>query len=308
MTVEKLSVAGFLAFLTCLPSSFCFQASPPPVSEIVKRSILANTADWTAQPQYSYREREIKTKVDASGRVQSGESKTSEVSMVEGSPYSRLIAVDNHPFNREQQETEQVKFSTELARRQHESPSERRSRVSKYEVARQEEHLLMQQMTEAFTFSLAGDQELAGVDCYVLDARPNPSYQPPVEKARVLLGMKGQLWIDKQHYHWVKVQAEVINPVQFGLFVAKVKPGTRFELEQAAVGDVWLPKHFSESVNATIFGFYGMRNNEEDLYSDYRSIQLAPASVQLTAKAAASDAGSASARRSTAATTEVAVR
>jgi hypothetical protein len=236
--------------------------------------VAANTADWNAQPQYSHRERDLKTKVDANGHVQILQSKTYETFMLEGSPYSRLIEINDKPLSREQQAQEQSKLNNETARRAHECASDRQARIAKYEARRAEEHTLMQQMAAAFTFSLAGEQRVGGVECYILDARPNPAYDPPVEKARVLTGMKGRLWIDKEHFHWVKVQAEVINTVPFGLFVAKVKPGTSFELEQAPQGDVWLPKHFSESVNATVMGLYTMRSNEEELYSDYQSGQL----------------------------------
>jgi hypothetical protein len=274
VTAVKLSVFNAAAVLAFAAPCWSFEnASEPPVPELVSRSVAANTADWRAQPEYSHRERDFKNKVDANGRVQAGESKTYERFMLEGSPYSRLVEIDGKPLSREQEQQEQIKLNAETARRAHESANERRARVAKYEGERAEEHLLMQQMAEAFEFSLAGEQRVNGVDCYVLDARPNPAYRPPVEKARVLLGMKGRLWIDKQHYHWVKVQAEVINAVPFGLFVAKVKPGTRFELEQAPSGNVWLPRRFSESVNATIFGVYGMRSNEEELYSDYRAGQ-----------------------------------
>jgi len=305
VTAVKLSVAGFLTLSAFCPCSFCFQGESPTVSEIVHRSVLANTVDWNAQPQYTHRERDIKTKIDGSGRVQIAQSRTVEISLLDGSPYSRLVAIDNQPLNRQQQDEEQSKFAAELARRRHESASDRRARITKYQAERADEHTLMQQMVDAFTFSLAGEQSVGGVNCYVLDAKPNPAYQPPVEKARVLLGMKGRLWIDKEHHHWVKVEAEVINPVQFGLFVAKVKPGTRFELEQAAIGDVWLPKYFSQSVNATVFGFYAMRNNEEDLYSDYRPVRMTSAPVQLSAKAAVSDSAN---RPSTSVTAELVVR
>ena len=190
--------------------------------------------------------------------------------MVEGSPYNRLVALNNEPLGAAQAQAEQLKFERETSRRRRESPDDRRARVAKYESERREEHLLMEQMREAFTFSLAGREQVAGVDCYVLDAIPNPSYRPAVEKARVLTGMKGRLWIDTARYHWVRVQAEVISPVEFALFIAKVKPGTRFELEQAPVGDVWLPKCFTETVNATVLGFYGVRTKEEQHYSNYR--------------------------------------
>lgn len=275
MTAAKLSATGFVAVLAFASRSFCSDGpSAPQIHEIVTRSVAANTADWNAQPHYSHREREIKSKIDGKGRIQVEQSKTYEIAILEGSPYSRLVEMNGRPLSSEQQQQEQIKLNSEIARRRNESASERQSRVMKYRAERAENHMLMQQLVEAFTFTMAGEQRVDGVDCYVLDARPNPAYHPPAEKARVLLGMKGRLWIDKEHYHWVKVDAEVINPVQFGLFVAKVKPGTRFELEQAPVGDVWLPKHFSESVNATVFGLYGMRSNEDELYSAYQSTQL----------------------------------
>ena len=78
------------------------------------------------------------------------------------------------------------------------------------------------------------------------------------------------MWIDKQAYHWVKVQADVIEPVTFGFFLAKVNPGTRFELDQSPLGNVWLPRHFIQSVNASVLGLYGIRDQDEFFYSNYR--------------------------------------
>ena len=278
MTAAQISLASVLALVATEAPLFCSQSSSAPqISEIVSKSVAANTADWNAQPQYSHKERTVKSKVGANGRVQNVQARTYEISMLEGSPYSRLVQIDGHALSAAQQAQEQIKFNAETARRRNESASEHQARVSKYRAERAEEHMLMQQMVNAFTFTMAGEERVEGVDCYVLDARPNGAYNPPVEKARVLLGMKGRLWIGKEHYHWVKVEAEVINPVQFGLFVAKVKPGTRFELEQAPEGDVWLPRRFSESVNATVFGLYCMRSNEEEVYSDYRCGRLSAA-------------------------------
>jgi hypothetical protein len=255
-------------------AAYSQSSAGPDAAEIVRRSVAVNTADWKAQPEYSYCARYRKSKVDAAGHASVEQAKTFQILMIEGSPYERVIAIDNSPLRRDQQQQEQVKLNREIAQRQSESAAQRQARISKYESGRAEEHMLMQQMIEAFNFRLTGEQEVDGVDCYVLDARPNPAYQPPVQKARVLVGMQGRLWIDKEHYHWVKVQAEVINPVEFGLFVAKVKPGTRFELQQAHVGDVWLPKHFSESVNASVLGFYGLHSSEDEEFSDYKSSLL----------------------------------
>ena len=244
------------------------------VTDIVHRSVAANTADWRAQPQFGYRERTATYKVNSDGEVGARQLKTYEVMMIGGSPYNRLVSVNGKPLSPAQDRDEQRKLKQELRARESESASQRKVRMAKFHQDRSEERLLMNQMVDAFKFKLAGEQRVNGYDCYVLDAQPDPDYQPPVEKARVLEGMKGRLYVDRHNYHWVKVEAEVTSPVNFGFFVAKVKPGTKFELVQSPVGGVWLPKQFSQSVNASVLGFYGLRNHEEDTYSDYHHASL----------------------------------
>ena len=268
-----------VSLLALLPvSSACFAAQPAPApdaAEIIRRSAVVNTSDWKAQPNFSFREDDTKSKIDSNGRVRIEQSKAFEVMMIEGTPYYRLIAIDNEPLTRAQQQQEQQKLNAEIARRQNESPRDRQARLTKYRNTRAEEHMLMQEMLAAFTFQLVRQERVDGTDCYVLDALPNPDYRPSFERCKVLTGMKGRLWIDNAHYHWVKVRAQVISPVEFGLFIAKVKPGTSFELDQAPVGDIWLPKCFTETVNATVLGFYGMRTRNEEHYSSYHQTMLA---------------------------------
>ena len=248
-------------------------ASAPSAADIIKRSVATNEQDWKAQPEYSYREQDTKGKM-VNGHLKPAQSRTYEVMMIDGTPYNRLIGVNNEPLSPAQQKQEQSKLVRETKRRQTESHSAKQARLSKYQNERSEEHLLMQQMVQAFNFKLAGEERLEGVDCYVLNANPKPTYRPPVERAKVLTGMRGRLWIDKSAFHWVKVQAEVISPVEFGLFIAKVKPGTRFELVQAPVGEMWLPKSFQQSVKASVLGVYGLGSAEQDEYSDYQKTAL----------------------------------
>jgi len=96
----------------------------------------------------------------------------------------------------------------------------------------------MQQLTEAFDFTLAGEERMGNHRVYVLDATPRAGYKPPNTETEVLTGMQGKLWIDKKTYQWVKVEAEVIHPVSIAGFLAKVEPGTRFELEKMPVGNL----------------------------------------------------------------------
>ena len=243
----------------------------PDAAFIVKRSVSVNDGDWAAQPHYSHNERDVNVKVGQDGKASEKQQKTYRVMMIDGSPYNELIALNGEPLTPPQKSQEKDKLKAEIARRQQQSQSARSTRIQKYQKERAEEHLLMNEMAKAFVFKLSGEESVGGHACYVLDATPNPDYRPPVEKARVLTGMKGRLWIEKDSYHWAKVHAQVFQPVEFGLFVAKVRPGTQFELLQSPVADgAWLPSHFSESVDARVLGIYSIRSHTDEYYSDYQ--------------------------------------
>ncbi|MGO9636756.1 MAG: hypothetical protein ACLPSO_02315, partial [Terracidiphilus sp.] len=108
-------------------------------------------------------------------------------------------------------------------------------------------------------------------EVYVLQATPRAGYQPPNTETKVLTGMQGQLWIDKQTYQWVKVEAEVMHPVSIAGFLAQVQPGTRFELEKMPVAEgIWLPKHFSMKARAKILFFFSHNTQDDETYFDYR--------------------------------------
>jgi hypothetical protein len=95
--------------------------------------------------------------------------------------------------------------------------------------------------------------------------------------------MKGKLWIDKATYQWVRVQAEVVKPVSFYGFLAKVGPGTEFYLEQEPVANgIWLPKVFDVRVRATALGFVSENSAENDSYRDYQPMPQAIALLEST--------------------------
>jgi len=244
---------------------FCAFAQGVNVAEIVKRSVAANEADWRAAPRYAFTEHDITSKRDGTPVI-----KTYQVLMIDGSPYNRLIAVNNRPLSPGDNANEEQKLKAEMARRQKETPGQRARRIAKYQHDRSQEHQMMKEMAAAFTYRLDGEGTLGGHSVYILDATPKPGYVPDNREARVLTGMRGRMWIDKRSYQWVKVVAEVTKPVEFGLFLARVGPGTRFELEQRPVGDgIWLPTHFSMNVNASVLGFYSENSTDDETYTHY---------------------------------------
>ena len=256
-----------------LPATYCFFtlvfpvlvfSAQPTTQQLVRLSIASTEADWNATPHFSYAERDANVK----GRATT--SKTYRVWMIDGSPYSRLIAVGDEPLSSLQEAQEGAKLRKEISKRANEHPEARAKRLAKYQKERGRMFALIQEMAQAFDFKFVGEQKLNNHDVYVLQALPRPGYQPKSRETKILTGMKGTLWIDKDTYQWVKVEAVAIKPVWMGWFIAKVMPGTRFLFEQTPVTKrLWLPEHFSVEVKARI-AWLKKSYIHDETYRDYR--------------------------------------
>src|SRR4051795_1009131 len=241
------------------PSVMCAQHLS--AEKIIANSVAANKKDFEAATHYNWKERE---------RTSKG-FKTSQVTMIDGTPYYRLIAMNGKPLSRSQQAQEKKKEQQAAAERAAESPAQRRDRIEKFEKERRRDAEMMAQLTKAFTFTLVGQQKVRGFDVWALKATPCKDYQPPTMETQVLTGMRGQLWIDQKTFQWVKVVAEVVHPVSIGGFLARVEPGTRFELENAPVaGGGAVASHFSMKSDAKVLHMFDHSSQEEDTYFDYQ--------------------------------------
>ena len=233
----------------------------PDVLTIIQQSVQVNNQDWQRAPDYDYFVRE---------REDEG-TKTYQVLMILGSPYYRLAAVDGRPLSPEDRLREQHKLDEAVTLRSRESQGQRAQRIAKYQKDRKRDHLWMEQLVKAFNFRLQGEQKVDGYDAYALQASPRPDYQPPNVEAQVLTGMVGTLWIEKNTSQWLKVEAKVIRPVTIEGFLARVEPGTRFELENMPVAPgTWLMKHFSMSSHSKILFLFPHRTQSDESYFGYQ--------------------------------------
>ncbi len=235
----------------------------PNVHDIIEKSVAANQADFKAAPHFNYKERD---------RLGKG-SKTYQVTMIEGSPYSRLIAINDQPLASAQAAAEEKKQQQVSQQRRSESPEQRQARIQKYEKERRRDNAMMNQLTVAFNFTLLGRHKLRGFDVWALKATPKPGYQPPNMETQVLPGMQGELWIDQKSCQWVKVTARVIHPVSIEGFLARVEPGTQFELENAPVGNgIWQAAHFAMRSNAKVLYLFNHGSHQDETYFDYQPV------------------------------------
>ncbi len=235
-------------------------AQQPVPGDIIRRAVEVNQRDWNEAVHYDYYERE----------QDAGNTKTYHVVMLDGSPFSRLVAVNDQPLSGEAEAKEQERFANALSEREKEIPAARERRVARYRDERERDRVLMAEITRALDFTLAGQENWDGRKVYVLKGKPHPGYLPINQEAKALTGMRGTLWIDAATFHWVKAEAEVVQPVWMAGFVARVQPGTRFVLEQMPVGDgLWMPRHYAMQAHAKVLFVFSYKSQEESTYFGY---------------------------------------
>jgi hypothetical protein len=248
-------------------------AAAPDPDAIIRRSTAANRADWAASPKFEYTEQ---VRDDDGAR-------TYAVTMLFGTPYKRLIAVDGHPLPPDKQEEERRKLADERAKRRNESPGDRAKRIAEYQEDRERAHQIIEEMPRAFRYQLRRTQRAEGRTVYVLEATPREGYDPPTVATKILTGMRGEFWIDAASFHWVKATAWTVRAVSIAGLLARVEPGTEFSVEQMPVDQgVWLPRRYQVRSHSRILGLFSHHIDEDHTYSNYRRIEDPEASYSVS--------------------------
>ena len=251
--------------LAIVISPLSIRAQTPDVRQIIEKSVQANQADFKAATQYNWKERDRTAKAD----------KTYQVTMLEGSPYYRVLELRGEPVSAEVRKEEGAKQKQTEAKRHSESSTERQKRMQKFQKERRRDDDMMSQLTKAFDFTYIGQQKLNGFDVWAFKAIPRAGYKPPNMETEVLPGMQGQLWIDQKTYQWVKVTAQVVRPVSVAGFLAQVQPGTQFNLEKKPVENgIWLASHFSMKSDAKVLHMFSRTHKKTLLSSITRKREL----------------------------------
>ncbi len=255
-------------WLVLLACYFGIQRNPCPaadLSEIVQRATAALNSDWASDPLYACVERD---------EVQKGErltSKTFEVVMIDGSEYHFGLAVDDQPLSPDRQTEELIKLKKEVRRRKSESPSARRARVNAWKKKRDENGELLLDFPTALTFQLLGEETKNGHSAYVLSATPILGIVPTTRAAKVLSGMQGKAWVEKDTLHPMLVECTVVTPVPVYGALASVLPGTQIEIKMTPVTDsTWLIDEVSTRLNVSKLHMFKSTQVMRSTYSQYR--------------------------------------
>ena len=239
--------------------------------EIVRRATEVDHHNFERAQKYTCTQREVIKHLDKHGNVKSTEIKTFDINFYFGEFYARLIQVDDKALSEKEQKKEDEKLEKFLAKRRNENEEDRRKRADKDRKEREEGRAFVRDVVNAYDFRLVGDDKVSGEEAWVIEATPRKDFKPTQPHADILKKIKGKMWIEKKDYNWVKVEAEAIDTISFGLFLVRIHGGSRFALENAHINnEFWAFHRLYINGSARIALFLNEIAEQEVVYSDFK--------------------------------------
>jgi hypothetical protein len=243
--------------------------------EIIRRSAKNEEQDARRGREFNYSEMTLEKKLDGSGAIKSSESHTKQVLVINGDRLERVVAKNGArlPASDAAKEEEKLrlathKFATETA-------EQRATRLKAIEKSREDERGLVEDIQQAFNFTLLAPEAWNGHTCYVIQADPRPGFQPRSKDGKYLSKFRGQIWVDQNEMQWAKVDLEMVDTISLGWFVARLNKGTHVEVEQARVaGGLWLPTQVHVRMQARVALVQDVNYDVTRTFRDYKDSSL----------------------------------
>jgi len=233
-----------------------------------------DVSNWEKETNYTFVQRIEQRELNSDGGVKSTKSETEEIMFLYGQPYAHLVKRNDQPLSDSEARKVEKKLNDTMEKRRQESPADRQKRLADFERRHREEHSFLLEVPEAYDFRILREETLNGRPAYVLMGEPRQSFRPKLNAARVLPKLRPKLWIGKDDYQWLRLEAEVIDTITWGGFLLRLHPGSHIELEQTLVnGEAWLPQHAHISFDARIALLKAIRLEVEAQFSDYRKFR-----------------------------------
>lgn len=218
--------------LLLLLSVVSLLAAESPV-DIVRRSVQGGFREGPARRQYTWQVQETSNEG----------TKLFDVLFVGAKQYRRLLEKNGRPLDGAEAKREQARIDKAVAEAARLTASQRAKREAEADAQDAKEFERLKYVPDAFDFTLVGEPTLNGRPAYEIAAEPKRSYDG--KYANLLKKIRATLFIDTHDLHWTRVEAEALQTVSVGLFLARISKGTVVSFEETRVNDeVWLPKSF----------------------------------------------------------------
>jgi hypothetical protein len=240
---------------------------------IVEKSIARDDRDDSLARDYTYLET-VTEQEWKDGKRTKAETETFEIISLYGQPYRRLVARDGQPLPPAEREKQQRKLDRLAAERARESDEKRERRLARYSAEQKQRRAFLQEIPAAYRLTMAGETVIDSRPAWIIDATPIDGYRPRDRRAKLFKSFKGRFYIAKQDAALLKLEAEAIEPVSFGLVLARLDRGARFTLAKTHVNnELWMPARIKVDFDARLALLKRLKVDLQIDYSEFRKFQ-----------------------------------
>ena len=248
--------------------------------------------DSALQSSYVYTETRREQKLDKQGRISDESVKVFE--SYPGLPgearWERLVSENGRPVPKEelakQDRERQAKAAGMAKRLTEDGPKERARQEREYQKSRRERDDAVSDIYTVFDIRMTGRERIEGHDTIAFSLTPKADARPRTTEGGQMRHFKVQAWISESDYELVKLDAEAIDTLSFGLGVlARLHKGAKLSfLRRKINGEVWLPAVASYSGSARVSLLFMLRRAGSSEFSGYRKYSVDTSSTVATPK------------------------
>lgn len=253
------------------------QDQPLPDYETFVAQVKTRLAtDEQRQSSYTFLERRIEQKLDASGRPKDEAIKVFQV--YPGLPgedqYRRLIEEDGKPVPADklaQQDRDRQKDVEAYARKLSIGP-EREKAARDREKERRQFAATLDDVLRVYDIRLVRRDFVEGHDTIMATLAPRIDAKPQTDEGKLMRHFKARAWISESDYELVRAEIEAIDNLSFGLgLLARVHKGMAATFQRRKVNDeVWLPERVTWTASARVLLMRSLRLRGVSEFSQYR--------------------------------------
>src|SRR5580704_12354442 len=261
--------------------AFGAQDRPLPDYETFAAQVKQHLArDEERQSGYTFLERRIEQKLDASGRSKDEAVKVFEV--YPGLPgedrYRRLIEENGKPVAADklaQQDRGRLK-DVEAYARKLSSADEREKAARALEKERRRYAAAVDDLFRIYDIHMVGRDSIEGHDTIVATLVPRADAKPQTDDGKIMRHFKARAWVSESDYELVRAEIEAIDDLSFGLgFLARVHKGTVATFQRRKInGEAWLPERITWTASARVLLLRTLRLRGVSEFSEYRKFTV----------------------------------
>lgn len=257
------------------------QERPLPDYETFTAQVKKHLAtDEARQSGYTFIERRIEQRLDASGRTTEEAVKVFEV--YPGLPgedrYRRLIEEDGKPVPSDklaQQDRERQRDVESYARKLSSEP-EREKATRAIEKERARYTAAVDDIFRVYDVRMEQRESIGGHNTILATLTPKADPKPRTDDGKIMTHFKARAWISESDYELVRAEIEAVDTLSFGLgLLARVHKGTVATYQRRKVNnEVWLPERVTWTASAKVLLLKSLRLRGVSEFSNYRKFTV----------------------------------